>query len=114
MKYYLTLMLLVGLYACQSTTAQGPDKSVEEDAEFENLLKKVNENNQLSLIVQAQAAQSQTKIVEQSVENIIELKSENINLKVELNEVKTKLDSVSNDTGVSYIILPISNHKKNR
>jgi hypothetical protein len=41
------------------------------------------------------------------VETIKELKSEVTILKTELNDVKATLDSVSNDTGISFKLLAI-------
>jgi archaellum component FlaC len=47
------------------------------------------------------------------VETIKELKSEVTILKTELKDVKATLDSVSNDTGISFRIYAIPNNKEN-
>jgi hypothetical protein len=47
------------------------------------------------------------------VETIKELKTEVTTLKTELSEVKATLDSVSNDTGVSFKLLAIPTNKEN-
>ena len=113
MKYLLIILIPI-IYGCQTTTAQKVDESVKEDREFEELLSKVEANNKLSLQVQAQATETQKKIVTQTVEKITTLKEEVTTLKTELNEVKATLDSVSSDTGVNFILLPISKNKENR
>ncbi len=113
MKNILYILILFA-YACQSTTAQKVDDTIKEDQEFEALLKKVAANNAFSLQVQAKAQETQTQIVTQTVEKITTLKEEVTTLKTELNEVKATLDSVSADTGVSFLILPISKDKKDR
>jgi hypothetical protein len=111
---YLLIILIPFIYGCQNTTAQKIDGSIEEDREFEQLLNKVETNTKISLQVQAQATETQKKIVKETVQNITNLKEEVVTLKTELNEVKTALDSVSSDTGVSFLILPISKDKKDR
>lgn len=113
MKYLLIILIPI-IYGCQSTTAQKVDESVKEDREFEELLSKVETNNKFSLEVQAQATETQKKIVTQTVNKITTLKEEVTTLKIELNEVKATLDSVSSDTGVNFILLPIPKDKENR
>ena len=110
---YLLIILIPLIYGCQNTTAQKIDSSVEEDREFEQLLNKVEANTKISLQVQAQATKAQEKIVTQTVQKITTLNKEVVTLKTELNEAKSALDSVSNDTGVNFILLPISHYKKN-
>ena len=111
---YLLIILIPLIYGCQTTTAQKVDPSIKEDREFEELLSKVETNNKLSLQVQAQATETQKKIVTQTVNKITTLKEEVTTLKTELNEVKATLDSVSSDTGVNFILLPIPKDKENR
>jgi hypothetical protein len=113
MKYLLIILIPI-LYGCQNTTAQKIDSSVQEDREFEELLSKVETNNKFSLEVQTQATETQKKIVKETVQNITNLKEEVTTLKIELNEAKAVLDSVSSDTGVNFILLPISKDKKDR
>ena len=104
MKYFVVILFLS---SCQ-LTAQKPDPVVKEDEAFKQLLQKVENNNKLSMMVQKQAAQKQTQIVTQTISKIVTLKEENKDLKVELNETKAKLDSVSTDTIVPFELLPIS------
>ena len=111
---YLLIILIPLIYGCQTTTAQKIDPSIQEDREFEELLSKVETNNKLSLQVQAQATETQNKIVTQTVNKITTFKEEVSTLKTELNEVKAALDSVSSDTGSNFILLPIPKDKKNR
>ena len=111
---YLLIILIPLIYGCQTTTAQKVDESIQEDREFEELLSKVETNNKLSLQVQAQATETQKKIVTQTVEKITNLNETVSTLKLELNEVKAALDSVSSDTGVNFILLPIPKDKKDR
>ena len=103
MKYFVVILFLS---SCQ-LTAQKPDPVVKEDEAFKQLLEKVESNNKLSMMVQKQAAQKQTQIVTQTISKIVTLKEENKDLKVELNETKAKLDSVSTDTIVPFVVLPI-------
>ena len=111
---YLLIILIPLIYGCQTTTAQKVDPSIQEDREFEELLSKVETNNKFSLEVQAQATETQKKIVKETVQNIINLKEEVTTLKIELNEVKAALDSVSSDTGSNFILFPIPKDKKDR
>lgn len=100
------LAFILFLSACQ-LTAQQPDPVVKEDEAFKQLLQKVERNNKLSALVQQQASKKQTLIVKQTVTKIVELKEENKDLKVELNETKAKLDSAVTDTIVPFVLLPI-------
>ena len=113
MKYLLIILIPI-LYGCQNTTAQKIDSSIQEDREFEELLSKVETNNKFSLEVQAQATETQKKIVKETVQNITNLKEEVTTLKIELNEAKAVLDSVSSDTGSNFILFPIPKDKKDR
>ena len=109
------VFILICFCSCQTTTAQNESDSIKEDRQFQELLKKVEENTQASAKVQAEASKKQTEIVTQTVSKIIPLKEENKDLKIELNEVKVKLDSVSSDTIYQFELLPItylSNNKK--
>jgi esterase/lipase len=75
------------------------------DAEFEQLLKKVEQTSIDGIKVQEQADKQQKTIINETINKIVGLKNE-------LNEVKSKLDSIDSDTGSKYILLPISNNKK--
>jgi hypothetical protein len=103
--------LLIFLFGCQSITAQEENDMAKKDREFQDLLLKVEANTKASVQVQEQASKTQTKIVTETVSKIVELKEENKDLKVELNEVKQVLDSVSTDTLIPFELLPISRKK---
>lgn len=109
MRQFLPI-LFIALYSCQSGNAQKVDPTLSEDREFEEFMKQVNDNQEVAAKIQAAAAQSQTKLVEQTVSKIVTLKTEVTTLKTELEDVKQKLDSVSADTGISYRVLPIDHH----
>jgi predicted regulator of amino acid metabolism with ACT domain len=111
---YLLIILIPFIYGCQNTTAQKIDSSVEEDRQFEQLLNEVETNTKISLQVQAHATETQRKIVKETVQNITNLKEEVVTLKTKLNEAKAALDSVSIDTGISFVLLSIPKDKKNR
>jgi hypothetical protein len=97
-------LVFVFLFGC-SVTAQEPSKELNKDAEFEQLLNKVKQTAIEGTKAQQEADKQQKTIIKQTVNKIVSLKSE-------LNEVKSKLDSLDNDTGTKYILLPISNNKK--
>lgn len=103
MKY----LVFIFLFGC-GVTAQNVSEQSIEDQEFDKLIKKSQLNLQNHAMLQQAASSEQKKIVTQTVSKIITLKEENKDLKVELNETKAKLDSVSTDTIVPFIILPIS------
>jgi ADP-heptose:LPS heptosyltransferase len=94
--------LILFLFGC-SVAAQQPNKDLKNDAEFEQLIKKVEASAKESVIAQSKADEQQKKIVTEAVNKIV-------NLKKELNEAKAIIDSINVDTGSAYIILPISNH----
>jgi hypothetical protein len=97
-------LVFIFLFGC-SVTAQEPNEELNKDADFEQLLKKVEQTSIDGIKVQEQADKQQKTIIKQTVNKIVSLKNE-------LNEVKSKLDSLDNDTGTKYILLPISNNKK--
>ena len=92
-------------------TAQNESETAKKDREFQNLLLKVEQNTQASAKVQEQASKKQSQIVTETVSKIITLKEENKDLKTELDEIKTKLDSASADTIMPFELLPISRKK---
>jgi seryl-tRNA synthetase len=109
MKYLAFILLLAG---CTTIDAQDGE-ALAREREFDELVKQTSANLDLSLATQADATEKQTKIVKQTVEKITTLKTEVVDLKTELKDVKEKLDSVSNDTAISFNLLPISHYKKN-
>lgn len=106
MRYF----LLIFLFGC-NVTAQTESETAKKDREFENLLSKVEENTKASAKVQEEASKKQTQIVTETVSKIITLKEENKDLKTELDEVKTKLDSATADTIMPFVLLPIPRKK---
>jgi hypothetical protein len=108
MKY----LLFIFLMGC-TASAQNQNEDLKEDIEFQKLMNKVSQTNDLSVQVQAKASKKEAELVQKAVETIKVLKTEVTILKTELSEVKATLDSVSTDTGVSYRIYAISDNKKN-
>jgi len=108
MKY----LLFIFLMGC-TASAQNQNEDLKEDIEFQKLMNKVSETNDLSVKVQAKASKKEAELVTKAIATITELKQEVKILKTELSEVKASLDSVSNDTGVSFKLLAIPNNKEN-
>jgi hypothetical protein len=97
-------LVFIFLFGC-SVTAQEPNEELNKDADFEQLLNKVKQTAIEGTKAQQEADKQQKTIIKQTVNKIVSLKSE-------LNEVKSKLDSMDNDTGTKYVLLPISDNKK--
>lgn len=97
-------LVFIFLFGC-SVTAQEPNKELNKDADFEQLLNKVKQTTIQGVRAQEEADKQQKTIINETVNKIVGLKNE-------LNEVKSKLDSIDSDTGSKYILLPISNNKK--
>ena len=110
MKYLFVILIMV-MYGCQNITAQSKDKTLQKDADFENLMKQVKNNDELTFKISADATNEQKQIVEETVNKIVALKEENKDLKEQLNETKAKLDIASIDTLIPFTISPISNKK---
>jgi cell division protein FtsX len=102
MKY----LVFIFLFGC-GVTAQGVSEESKEDQELDNLLKKAQSNIQVQATLQDAASKEQKKIVTQTISQIVGLKEENKELKIELNETKAKFDSLSFDTIVPFQLLPI-------
>ena len=105
MKY----LFILFLFGC-SVSAQKTSKELQEEREFQQLMSKVAETNNKSVQVQKAATKKEAELVTKAVATIIAMKGEILDLKIELNEVKSKLDSVSIDTGGKFMLLPISNY----
>lgn len=103
MKY----LLFMFLFGC-SLKAQNRVEDLKEK-EYRALMSKFNNTLEVSAEVQEQASNKQAELIDQAAETITSLKNEVSNLKTELNEVKAKLDSVTIDSGRSFLLLPISN-----
>jgi hypothetical protein len=102
MKYF----VFIFLFGC-GVTAQGVSDESKEDQELDMLLKKAQSNIQVQATLQDAATKEQKKIVTQTISQIVGLKEENKELKIELNETKAKFDSLSFDTIVPFQLLPI-------
>ena len=112
-----SILLIFGFLTVTATTinvtAKKEDKAVTEDKEFEQFMTEFNSTMTKNKAVQVKADQAKEAIVTSTVSKFAEIKQEITTLKTELNEVKATLDSVSNDTAVSFQLLAISHHKKN-
>ena len=108
MKY----LLFIFLFGC-TASAQNQSEETKEDIEFQKLMNKVTQTNDLSVQVQAKASKKEAELVTKAVATITELKQEVKILKTELSEVKATLDSVNNDTGISYKLFAIPSNKEN-
>jgi len=111
-----SILLIFGFLTVTATTlnvtAKKEDKSVTKDKEFEQFMTEFNNTMTKNKAVQVKADQAKEAIVTSTVSKFAEIKQEISTLKIELNEVKQTLDSVSNDTAVSFQLLPISHYKK--
>ena len=105
MKY----LFILFLFGC-SVSAQKTSEELIQEREFEQLMSKVTQTNNRSVLVQQAATKKEAELVTKAVATIVSMKEEIKDLKIELNEVKSKLDSVSIDTGGKFMLLPISNY----
>ena len=99
-------LLFICLFGC-GVTAQGVNEESKEDQELDMLLKKSQSNIQVQATLQDAASKEQKKIVTQTISQIVGLKEENKELKIKLNETKAKFDSLSFDTLVPFVLLPV-------
>ena len=111
-----SILLIFGFLTVTATTlnvtAKKEDKSVTKDKEFEQFMTEFNSTMTKNKAVQVKADQAKEAIVTSTVSKFAEIKQEITTLKTELNEVKATLDSVSNDSAVSFQLLPVSHYKK--
>ena len=105
MKY----LFIIFLFGC-SVSAQKTSEELIQEREFEQLMSKVTQTNNRSVLVQEAATKKEAELVTKAVATIVSMKGEIKDLKIELNEVKSKLDSVSIDTNGKFMLLPISNY----
>ena len=105
MKY----LFILFLFGC-SVSAQKTSEELIQEREFEQLMSKVTQTNNRSVLVQEAATKKEAELVTKAVATIVSMKAEIKDLKIELNEVKSKLDSVSIDTSGKFMLLPISNY----
>jgi tRNA C32,U32 (ribose-2'-O)-methylase TrmJ len=111
-----SILLILGFLTITATsinvTATEEDKKIAEDKEFEQFMTDFNQTLTKNKAVQIKADEAKEAIVTSTVSKFAEIKQEISTLKTELNEVKQTLDSVSNDTAISFSILAISHYKK--
>jgi uncharacterized protein YcfL len=107
--FFLSLVILVFI-SCQVVESQPISEEQKKEQEFQNLINKIQETKQQTIISQFKATEKETKIVNGAVETIVNLKEEVQNLKNELNEKNQKLNGIINDTGSKFDLLPISNN----
>jgi hypothetical protein len=105
MKY----LFILFLFGC-SVSAQKTSDELIQEREFQDLMSKVTQTNNRSVLVQEAATKKEAELVTKAVATIVSMKGEIKDLKIELNEVKSKLDSISIDTGGKFMLLPISNY----
>lgn len=111
MKKLLVFLCIVNIFSsCQVVESQTLNEEQNKEKEFQNLLKKVEETKQQTIISHDKANEKETKIVNGAVDKIVSLKEEVKSLKNELNEKNEKLNSIINDTGSKFRLLPISNN----
>ena len=112
-----SFLLIFGFLTVTATTinvtAKKEDNKIAEDKEFEQFMNDFNQTLTKNKAVQIKADKAKDAIVTSTVSKFAEIKQEISTLKTELNEVKQTLDSVSNDTAVSFQLLAISHYKKN-
>ena len=112
-----SFLLIFGFLTVTATTinvtAKKEDKVVTEDKEFEQFMADFNKTMTKNKAVQVKADEAKEAIVTSTVSKFAEIKQEITTLKTELYEVKQTLDSVSNDTAVSFKLLPIPVNKEN-
>lgn len=104
MKY---LIISILFWGCVPAIANQDSNNLQEEKEFEALMNKVAQTNERSIQVQEAASKKEAELVTKAVATINILKEENKELKTEINEIKKALDSVSNDTIMPYVLLPI-------
>jgi glutamine synthetase type III len=107
-KLLLVLSIVSLLYSCQTVESQSISEEQKKDQKFQDLLNKIQETKQQTIISQNKATEKETKIVNNTVDKIVSLKEEVKNLKSELNEKNEKLNGIINDTGSKFKLLPIS------
>lgn len=105
------LIIIILFWGCVPAIANKESETLQKDKEFEALMSKVAQTNEMSIKVQEAAAKKETELVTNAVKTITTLKEENKELKLEINEIKAKLDSASTDTLIPFSISPISSKK---
>jgi seryl-tRNA synthetase len=108
MRYVIISILFWG---CVPAIANKESENLQKEKEFERLMSKVSQTNELSMKVQEAASKKESEMVAKAVETITTLKKENEDLKTELNEIKKAFDSISYDTVMPFKLLSIPSKK---
>jgi hypothetical protein len=102
------LIFLILFTSCQAMT-QNVNKEQKNEADFEEMIKKVDNQNKLTTQTQVAATKKESAIVNETVNKIVDLKEQIFNLKAELNVFKANSDSALADTNNKFKLLPIPN-----
>jgi seryl-tRNA synthetase len=105
------LIISILFWGCVPAIANNDSDNLQKEKEFEALMNKVTQTNEMSIEVQKAASKKEAELVTKAVKTISTLKEENKELKSEINEIKAKLDSVNADTLIPFVIGPISSKK---
>jgi RNA processing factor Prp31 len=100
---FLYLFLIIALVGCTRSTGQSPSNDLKEEQEFQEMMKKTQQTAELSTETQKKATEKEAQIVNQTIEQIVDLKSE-------VNALKKELNSIHSDTSVKFNLLPISDN----
>lgn len=115
MKRFFYILLVCGLYSCTSLVGQKQDEEFKKDQELIMLMTQFSKTSAKNEVAQGKADDKSKEIVTEAVATITTLKEENKALKQELNEIKAKLEDISNvDSANKFNLRPISDSKKNR
>jgi hypothetical protein len=104
------LIISILFWGCVPAIANNDSDKLQKENEFEALMSKVSETNKMSIEVQKAASKKETQLVTKAIQTIVALKEENKELKLQLNEIKSKLNSDAIDTNNKFNLLPISNN----
>ena len=115
MNIPLRISLMVVCLFSISGIGQQTTKEQLEEQRFAALLSRAKENISKTKVVQKKAAEKTAVIVTQAKTKIVNLNSNVKELKVDLHETVKKLDyATDTNTGVKFILLPISDTQKIR
>lgn len=102
------LIFFILFTSCQAMT-QNVNEEQKKEIDFEQMIKEVDNQNELTTKTQVAAAKKESAIVKETVNKIVDLKEQIFNLKAELNAFKANSDSVLADTNNKFKLLPIPN-----
>lgn len=104
------LIIIILFWGCAPAIANNDFENLQKEKEFELLMGKVAQTNKMSVEVQKAASKKEAQIVTKAIQTIVALKEENKELKLQLNEIKSKINSDATDTNNKFNLLPISNN----